>query len=195
MDLFYGGYKVKSATFYAAVFPILALGFAGSASAQLKIGYIDSNRILGAYQEAKDVRARLQEIDQQWKNDAKDMEKEIKDLQEQLEAQSLLLSEGRKQEKAQEIQNKYLRYQQYLNEKFGPQGEAVKKEVELLDPVIKKINSAIKKIGEAEGYSYIFDTVAANILYASEDQPDLTDKLLEELTTGLEVKAATTDGK
>ena len=186
---------MKSATFYAAVFSILALGSSGSASAQLKIGYIDSNRILAAYQDAKDVRARLQEIDQQWKNDAKDMEKEIKDLQEQLEAQSLLLSEGRKQEKAQEIQNKYLRYQQYLNEKFGPQGEAVKKEVELLDPVIKKINSAIKKIGEAEGYSYIFDTVAANILYASEDQPDLTDKLLEELTVGLEVKAATTDGK
>jgi outer membrane protein len=173
----------------------LSLPEAESALAQLNIGYIDSNRILATFQEAKDVRQRLAEIDQQWKNDAKDMEKEIKDLQDQLEAQSLLLSEQRKQEKAQEIQTKYLRYQQFVNEKYGPQGEAVKKEVELLDPVIKKINAAIKTIGQAQGFNYIFDTVAANILYASEDQTDLTEQLLEALNKGLQVKAANTDAK
>ena len=38
-----------------------------------------------------------------------------------------------------------------------------------------------------------FDVVAGNILYASDDQPNLTEKLLEELNKGL--SATTTDGK
>ncbi|MFQ5768965.1 MAG: OmpH family outer membrane protein [bacterium] len=158
------------------------------ASAQLKIGYINSNKILETYQEAIDVKKKLQEINTQWEREAKDMQKELKEKQEQLEAQSLLLSEERKQEKGQEIQNLYLKYQQFLNEKWGQQGEAVKKEMELFQPVYDKINATIKKIGAEEGYHYIFDVVAGNILYASEDQPDLTDKLLEELNKGLPAK-------
>lgn len=173
-----------------AVIAFIVLVFAGfgskAAHAQLKIGYINSNKILEVYKEAIDVRKQLQDINAQWEKEARDMQKEIKDLQDQLESQSLLLSEERKTEKAQEIQNKYLRYQQFLQEKWNPQnGESVKKEVELLQPVYDKINEAIKKIGRAEGYSYIFDVVQGNILYASDDQPDLTEKLLEELNKNL----------
>ncbi|NIR48649.1 OmpH family outer membrane protein [candidate division KSB1 bacterium] len=160
----------------------------GSTSAQLKIGYVNSNKVLATYKEAQDVREKLRDLNAEWEKEAKGMQKQIQDLQEQLESQSLLLSEERKQEKQQEIQSLYLKYQQFLNEKWGAQGEAIKKEEELLEPVIKKINVAIKNIGEAEGYSYIFDTVAANILYASEDQTDLTERLLKELNKGVPAK-------
>lgn len=169
---------------------ILALFFkADPASAQLKIGYINSQKILDTYKEALDVKKQLQEINAQWEKEARDMQKELQELQDQLESQSLLLSEETKREKQQEIQKLALRYQQFLQEKWGQQGEAVKKEVELIQPVYDKINAAIQKIGEAEGFDYIFDVVAANILFASDDQPDLTAKLLEELNKTL---AATT---
>ncbi|MFQ5637338.1 MAG: OmpH family outer membrane protein [bacterium] len=158
-------------------------------SAQLKIGYIDSNKILASYKNAQDVRKQLEDLSKKWQEHAKGLEKEIKEMQEQLESQSLILSKEKKAEKAQQIQNSYVSYQQFLNEKFGPQGEAVKKESELLKPVIEKINEAIKKIGKDEGYNYIFDVVAANILYASEDQTDLTDRLLEELNKGAPAKS------
>jgi outer membrane protein len=182
----------KKVTGVIFVFILFILTFAGRpALAQLKIGYINSSKILEVYKEAIDVRKRLQDLNQTWERDAKDMEKQIKDMQEQLEAQSLLLSEERKAEKQQEIQALYIKYQQFLNEKWGQQGEAVKKEVEFIQPVYDKINKTIQKIGADEGYSYIFDVVAGNILYASEDQPDLTEKLLEELNKGL--PAATTN--
>jgi len=169
----------------------IVLAFATQpALAQLKIGYINSNKILEVFKDAIDVRKRVQDLNQAWEREAKDMEKQVKDLQEQLEAQSLLLSDERKAEKQQEIQTLYLKYQQFLNEKWGQQGEAAKKEVEFIQPVYDKINKAIQKIGQEESYQYIFDVVAGNILYASEDQPDLTQKLLEELNKGL--PAATT---
>lgn len=156
-----------------------------SALAQLKVGYINSQVILNNYKEAIDVQKQLQELNAQWEREAREMQKEIQELLDQLEAQSLLLSEERKREKQQEIQRLNQRYQQFLQEKWGPQGEGVKKEVELLKPVYDKINAAIQKIGEAQGFNYIFDVVEGNILYASEDQPDLTQQLLDELNKGL----------
>lgn len=178
--------KLAKPLFLTSVVFILALFFkTHPASAQLKMGYINSQKILDTYKEALDVKKQLQEINAQWEREARDMQKELKELQDQLESQSLLLSEERKREKQQEIQNLAIAYQQFLQEKWGQQGEVVKKEVELIQPVYDKINAAIKKIGEAEGFDYIFDVVGANILFAANDQPDLTDNLLDELNKGL----------
>ncbi|MFQ5824166.1 MAG: OmpH family outer membrane protein [bacterium] len=179
---------MKSFKFYLFIAVVLTVTLAFGnrpASAQLKIGYINSNKILETYKEAVDVRKQLQEINAQWENEAKDMQKEIQELLDQLESQSLLLSDERKQAKQQEIQNLNLKYQRFLQEKWGPQGELAKKEAELLKPVFDKINEAIRKIGNSEGFSYIFDVINSNILFASEDQPDLTDRLFDELNKGL----------
>ncbi len=155
-------------------------------SAQVKIGYVNSSAILQKFKDAIDVRKQLAELNAQWEQEAKDKQTEIQGLQEQLESQSLLLSEERKKAKAAEIQDLYLKYQQFLQTTWNPQGgQAQKKEIELLEPVYKKINEAIKKTAEEESFNYIFDTVAANILYASEDQPDLTERILAELEKGL----------
>ncbi|MFQ5864919.1 MAG: OmpH family outer membrane protein [bacterium] len=178
---------MKSFKFLLLAFVIfLALIFAHDpAAAQLKIGYINSNKILETYKEAVDVKKQLQEINAQWEREAREMQKEVQELLEQLESQSLLMSEERKREKQQEVQNLQAKYQQFVMAKWGQGGEALKKEAELLQPVFEKINAGIRKIGESEGFNYIFDVVAGNILYASEDQPDLTDKLIDELNKGL----------
>ncbi len=180
---------MKSIKFVTSLllFSIIGLG-AGMrpAMAQLKIGYINSNKVLEKYKDAIDVRKQLADLNEQWKQEARGMEKEIQGMQEQMESQSLLLSEERKAAKQQEIQTLYLKYQQYLQDKWNPQGgEAAKKEVEMIQPVYEKINVAISKIGETDGYDYVFDVVAGNVLYASPNQPDLTEKLLAELNKGL----------
>jgi outer membrane protein len=187
--------KLAMATlFLMSIFLVFA---AQPALAQLKIGYIDSEKVKSVYKDFLDVAKKLQELNQGWEREAKDMQKQIQDLLDQLEAQSLLLSEERKAEKQQEIQALNIKYQQFLNEKWGQQGEALKKEVELMQPVYEKIRKAIQKIGQDLGYHYIFDIVAGNIVYASEDQPDLTDKLLEELNKGIPASTtnAATEGK
>jgi len=183
---------VKSKIYFLMITLILGLGFS-PAFAQLKLGYVNSQQVLEKFKDALDVKKQLAELNTQWESEARNMQREIQKLQEELESQSLLLSDQRKQEKVQEIQTLGQKYQLFLQTKWGQQGEGVKKEVELLQPVYEKINTAIKKIGEAEGYQYIFDVVAGNILYASDDQPDLTEKLLAELNK--ELAASTTDSK
>ena len=183
---------MKSKIYSLMITLIFGLGFS-PAFAQLKVGYVNSQQVLEKFKDALDVKKQLAELNTQWESEARDMQREMQRLQEELESQSLLLSDQRKQEKVQQIQTLGQKYQLFLQTKWGQQGEGVKKEVELLQPVYEKINTAIKKIGEAEGYQYIFDVVAGNILYASEDQPDLTEKLLAELNK--ELAANTTDGK
>ncbi len=164
-----------------------------SAYAQ-KLGYINSQKVMATYKEAQDAQERLDKISQDWEAEARAKQKQFQDLGEQLESQKLLLSEERMKEKQQELQTLYTEIQKFQAEKFGQGGELYKKQEEIMQPIIDKINAAIKKLGEEQGFDYIFDSVAANIVYASPKQPDLTDQVLEELEKGLQSKATAKTG-
>lgn len=170
-------------------------GIANPVSAQLKLGYVDSQIILGKYKEAQDAQQQLQDLNKRWQEEAQNMEKDLQAKQDALESQALLLSDERRKEKETEIQNLYIRFQQFQQEKWGAQGEVFTKRAELMQPVIDKINTVIKKIGSDEKFDYIFDVVNGNILHVSDGQPNLTDKVLEELNKGVATKPASTTQK
>jgi len=106
------------------------------------------------------------------------METDFQTRQEELEKQSLLLSEEKKKEKTQELQQLALEAQQYQNEKWGEQGEYFKLREQLLKPIFDQINVAINVVGEDEGFHFIFDAVAGNLVFAKEEF-DVTDKVLQ----------------
>jgi len=157
-----------------------------------KIAYVNSQKILATFKEAQDAQDRLDKINRDWQDEASEMQRQFQEQGEALESQSLLLSEDRKREKQQELQNLLTKIRQYQEQKWGQNGELYKRNEEIMGPIIEKINAAIKKIGEEETYDYIFDTVAGNILYASPSQTDLTDLVLQELEKGLESTKSTT---
>jgi Skp family chaperone for outer membrane proteins len=171
---------------FGAAFALCAMLLpARPAAAQLKLGYIDSQKIIESYKEAQDAQKQLASLNEQWQQEAKNMQQDLQEKQDQLESQSLLLSEEKKSEKAQEIQNLYLRFQQFQQEKWGQQGEVYVKQKEFMQPVYDKINAAIRRLGAEDKYDYIFDVVAGGILYVSEGQADLTQRVLDELNKGL----------
>ncbi len=172
------------------VVALLLIASTGNALAQ-KIGFINSQKILATYKEAQDAQERLDKINREWEAEGREMQKTFQELGEQLESQSLLLSEERQKEKQQELQTLYMKIQQFQAEKWGQSGEYYRKQDEIMQPIIDKIDSAIKKIGEEEKYDYIFDTVAGNIVYASASQKDLTELVIEELEKGLESSSET----
>ncbi|MGH7450987.1 MAG: OmpH family outer membrane protein [bacterium] len=168
-------------TWAGALFAVAILGGANPVAAQLKLGYIDSQKILEKYKEAQDAQKQLQDLNRRWEDEAKNMQQELQTKLEELESQALLLSDERKKEKETELQNLNIRLNQFQQEKWGNQGEVFTKRAELMQPVINKINDVIKKIGTEDKYDYIFDVVNGNILHVSASQPDLTERVLEEL--------------
>jgi outer membrane protein len=179
-------------TWMGVCLAVVILVGADSASAQLKMGYIDSQKILEKYKEAQDAQKQLQDLNKRWEDEAKSMQQELQTKLEELESQALLLSDERKKEKETELQNLNIRLQQFQQEKWGNQGEVFAKRAELMQPIIDKINVTIKKIGTEEKFDYIFDVVNGNILHVSATQPDLTDKVLEELNKSVAAKPAST---
>ena len=135
----------------STIIAILAVAFAAmSASAQLKLGYINSEVILGKYEGAKEAAEKLNKDVAKWEQEASKRQADLKALKDQIDKQSLLLSAERKKELEDSLQAKYISYQQFLQDKFGQKGEAYAKNEELSKPIVEKINRIIEKIAKDE---------------------------------------------
>jgi outer membrane protein len=155
--------------------------------AQLKIGYVDSQRILSQYQEAVDAQNQLEQIRNKYQSEYEAKVKDYQQLAQEIESQSLLLSEDKKKEKLQQLQQKATDIDQYKYEKLNPEGgEFYKKNQELFKPIIDKINNIIHKIGTDEEYDLILDASSGALLHAL-PKYDLTSRVLDELNKGVSV--------
>jgi outer membrane protein len=145
---------------------------------ELRIGYIDSERILSEFEESKEAQKKLAEENKEWETQAGSMKQQIADMEDDLNKQSLLLSDEKKTEKKQELQGLYLKFQQFQQEIWGQEGKLYQRNLELTRPVVEKVNTAITKVGDEDGYDFIFDASQGNVVHAKAEF-DLTDRVLE----------------
>ena len=155
---------------------------AAAAQGELNVGYIDSEVLKERLPEFRDAQRKLDQLRQDYENQAKDREAKLLKLQEDFRRQELLMSEARKAELQTEFEAKVQQLQQFTQEKFGPEGELMRKNIELSEPIFKKINDAIQVMAEEEGYDFIFDAAApsSGLVFAKENY-DLTEQLLEKM--------------
>ena len=157
------------------------LGGAESALAQeIKIGYIDSIKIFAENKETQDAERVYRQDVQQWEAQKQRMEQEIARMGEELNAQSPMLSEEKKQERRLEMNRKMDEYKRFMEETFGDNGLAAKRNKELTQPIVDKINRIIEAIAIEQKYSMVFDVANANVVYADK-KLDLTDLVLTRL--------------
>lgn len=152
-----------------------------SALAQdIKIGYIDSIRIFAEYKETQEAeRLYRQEVDA-WTVEKGKMEQDIVRLREELQAQSLMLSEEKKREKAFELEKLMQDYERFMKETFGDNGLAAQRNKELTQPIIDKINKLLEGIAKERQLMMVFDVANADIVYADKSL-DLTETVLAKL--------------
>ncbi len=156
---------------------ILSVVFAADTA---KIGFIYSEQIMVEYQEAIDAMKKLEAEAVELQNVYKEMQGDYQKLIEDYEKRKLVSSDAWKNNKQKEIVSKEQQLQSYQMEHFGQDGSIYKKEEEYLGPVLDKINETLKKVGEEQGFSLIFDASKGSIVYADEAL-DLTKVILEEL--------------
>lgn len=153
---------------------------AALAQPELRLGYIDSQRIFAEYKETVEAERIYKKEVEAWKAQAQAMEQEIVKIQDELRAQSLMLSEEKQREKKLALDKKLEDYQRFMKDVFGDNGTAAKRNQELTQPIVDKINRILEKMAQDQGYTMVFDIANANIVYANKAF-DLTDQVLEEL--------------
>lgn len=172
---------MKKRYLYSIVVIILIIAFGWSSGyAQLKIRYINSQRILSEYPEAQEIQKRLDEIRTGYENEYSEMAQNYENLVKEIENQSLLLSPEKKAEKEKEAQDLAIQIEQFRYQKLGPQGELYKKNMELTQPLYDKIDQIIQTIGAEEDYDYILDVVQGVVLF-SKPKYDITNRIIDEL--------------
>ena len=160
---------------------VALLGGVESALAQeVKIGYIDSIKIFAENKETQDAERVYRQDVQQWEAQKQRMEQEIARMGEELNAQSPMLSEEKKQERRLEMNRKMDEYKRFMEETFGDNGLAAKRNKELTQPIVDKINRIIEQIAIEQKYTMVFDVAQANVVYADK-KLDLTDLVLTRL--------------
>jgi outer membrane protein len=170
--------RISSAVLVCFALSLLPLG--ALKADEIKLGYIDTVKIFAEYKETVEAEAVYKKEVDAWKKKASDMEAELAKMREEIQSQSLMLSEEKQAEKKLQFDQKLKEYNQYMADVFGDEGEAAKRNKELTQPIVEKINAVIAKIAEAEGYTIIFDAAQGNIVY-SKKTLDLTARVMEEL--------------
>lgn len=152
------------------------------ARADVKLAYIDSEVLKDRLPEFKEAQRKLDELRQEFEREAKDREMKLMKMREDFRKQELLMSEARKEELQADFDAKVRELQEYTETKFGPEGELMKKNMELSSPIFEKINAVLSRLAEEEDYDFIFDAAAPStgLVYAQE-RYDVTERLLERL--------------
>ncbi len=162
------------------VFTVVILAAAVMMFAEIKLGYINSDKVLADYNDAKKAKEELAKWNKEKENEAVKMENEIKALEDEIKNMSVMVSEEKRNEKMAEGQKKLQEYYQYKDKVWGQSGDFYKKNSELMQPVLDKINAVIKQVSEKEKFDFVFDANTGTLLFAKPEY-EITDLVLKEL--------------
>ena len=129
-----------------------------------KFGHLNSADIMPMMPEYKTAQTELEQLEKQYTSELQMMESELAKKSEAYDKEKATLPANIQQRREQELQELYGKMQQYYQQS---QQELMQASQEKQAAIIEKINKAIKEVGVAGGYLYIFD-VASGIPYISE---------------------------
>lgn len=129
-----------------------------------KFGHMNSAEIIQAMPEYAAAQTEIQNLEKQYTNELQMMESELAKKSEAYEKEKATLPANIAQRRETELQELYGRMQQYYQQSQQELSQASQEKMAMLT---EKIAKAIKEVGVAGGYLYIFD-VASGIPYISE---------------------------
>ena len=164
----------------AAVLAMLAAATLRPVAAEgqeLKIGYLDMERLRQSYQGFRDAEEAFQKQVTAMQDQVQSRQQEVEMLEQQYEARKTMLTAARRQQDEQNIMQKKQELMQFAQTQ---QMQLAQQEVELTRPLQESIFNVVQTLAKAENYTYIFD--AGSLIYVDPLRAqDLTDRVLEEL--------------
>lgn len=174
--------------------PVLALVWAlalpACARADIKMGFIDSDRIFAEYPKTREAQDSFNREVSELSKTAREKKTEIDGLQKKLDSQGPMLSDAKREEQNQDLQHKISDYESFVQTNWGPGGRITKLNEEYLKPIVDRVHAIVSDIGTQEGYSLILDAADGNVIFGDKAL-DLTDRVLSTLRDQDEGKVTT----
>ena len=153
---------------------VVCLLASGSLMAQtkLKIGHIDSNKLLSIMPEKDQVQVTLESHAKEIENTLAAMQDEFEKKYQDYLAKADSLTDLIKQTKEAELQDLQQRIQTF---QMSAQQDYQTTERELFQPIIDKAKNAIDEVAKENGYTYVIDSGSGALIYFSDTSDDLFD--------------------
>jgi outer membrane protein len=164
---------------FITVFAVAGLAIVGApAAAQTpKLGFVDSGRIIAEAPGAKEAQATFEKDMDRYRAQLKGMEDSLKTMMSTYEAQQVMLSPEAKKTREDAIRQKQGAYQQRAAQL---EDQANRRQGELVEPIMSKINAVLVDIRKEGGYAMIFDVSKGGIV-AADSAFDLSAEVLKRL--------------
>ena len=157
-----------------------AAGIATAQAQDLKIGYVNSERVLREAAPAKVALAKMENDFSKRDKDLNDQAAKLKGVADKLEKEAPTLPESERNRRQRELveqdrdlQRKRREFQEDLNQRHNEETAAI----------VERANKVIKSIFEGEKY----DLILQDVVFAS-GKVDITDKVIKALNSGAGAK-------
>lgn len=144
------------------------------AAADVKLGYVDYQRVMTEVDDGKAAKVRLQKWLESRQKEIDAEQESLRKEKETLEKQASAMSEETRTQKATDLQQKVYALAQKWEKSRGEASERERKEME---PIIAKIDEIIHGIAERDGLGLVFEKRDSGIVY-SLAQFDLTNEVI-----------------
>ena len=162
---------------------VLFMSFTPFVKAQknVRIGFLNIDKVLEVHKGYSTSSQELVEKITAWRNEIETKQKELDQQLESLELERPLLTEEIYEERAEDIGFEQDKLDQYIEKRFGTDGDWIKQKVLLAQPAQDEILTAIKEVADDRNLDYVFDSTAEILVLHSEKKYDISELVIRYL--------------
>ena len=143
---------------------LMLMLFAPIATFAQKFGHVNAQAVMESLPEFIKARAEVERQAKVYDNQLKEMQTEIQKKAEEYDKTQATMNDTKRKETEATLQDLYQKFQQAQQDN----AQAIQKlQNEKLQPIVTKLQNAIKNVGKAGGYVYIMD-LSSGIPYISD---------------------------
>jgi outer membrane protein len=164
------------------------------AAKDFRVGYVDYDQVIAKYEAAIEAKSAMDTVRTSFEAKAESLKSDYEQSKQEYESQQLTLSEEGKRAKNAEVDQRKRRYDTYIADVYGKGGKIDQQYKELIAPIVEKIDSAVAKMSEDEGFALILDASKSGVVYAQAGL-DLTQMVLDALNAEFAPVGPSSSGK
>ena len=142
---------------------------------QLRVGYINMDYILANLDDYNTANEEYNIKLDLWRKEIESRKLSIKVANEELEIKKPLIPDEIYQNLKDEIDFDEKQLNEYIQKRFGPEGDWLIQEKILIQPIQDEVLAIVQKIAEKNKFDFIFDKSSAIIMLYSEKKYDISE--------------------
>ncbi len=146
-----------------------------------KFALIDMEFILKHIPAYEQANQQMESLSQQWQSEIEAKSNEAKALYKAYQKDAATLTDAQRTAKEEAVVAKEKEAAELRQKYFGPQGEMMKKQRELVAPIQDNIYNAVKDIAMEQNYDAVIDRASAQSMIFASPRIDISNEVLSRL--------------